>query len=152
MKPEEETAAEPLPPILPATCDEPLPPILPATCNLVGDMIVIDEEEFEGVKLKEDVPDGWATTTQKFKDLDAAIAVVRQREEDFTARSMEEKRKESYADAERLRRKRSLDVEEEFLRKEQEMRLSVNISCALYSFHSSPLVGTDKWLLSLFGW
>jgi len=50
MKPEEETAAEPLPPILPATCDEPLPPILPATCNLVGDMIVIDEEEFEGVK------------------------------------------------------------------------------------------------------
>ena len=37
-KPEEETAAEPLPPILPATCD------------LVGDMIVIDEEEFEGVK------------------------------------------------------------------------------------------------------
>ena len=70
------------------------------------------------------MPDGWATTTQKFKDLDAAIAVVRQREEDFTARSMEEKRKESYADAERLRRKRSLDVEEEFLRKEQEMCLA----------------------------
>jgi len=83
------------------------------------------------------VPDGWATTTQKFKDLDAAIAVVRQREEDFTARSMEEKRKESYADAERLRRKRSLDVEEEFLRKEQEMRLSV-VSLTLAIIHLAP--------------